>query len=126
MEAQRIERRMRWALKEVIRSIDEGRDIDVAKIARRVGLSRSRFRHLFRTQFGISYGRFVRKKKLQRGAMLLRTTHLGVAEISYLLGWESPSHFSRLFRATYGCSPREYRRGYDRVQVWENGYPRQG
>ena len=34
-----------------------------------------------------------------------------ILEIASRWGLTGPQHFSRLFRATYGCSPSDYRRG---------------
>ena len=32
-----------------------------------------------------------------------------IQEIAFMAGFKSPAHFSRMFKATYGCSPKEYR-----------------
>ena len=37
-----------------------------------------------------------------------------ILEIASRWGLTGPQHFSRLFRATYGCSPSDYRRGAGR------------
>ncbi len=40
---------------------------------------------------------------------LLKQTELDIKEIVYWLGYEDPSHFSRIFRKHIGLSPSEYR-----------------
>ena len=41
---------------------------------------------------------------------LLKTTEYNVAEISDIVGYESPLYFSRIFKKQNGVSPSEFRR----------------
>ena len=38
-----------------------------------------------------------------------KTRDYPIHEIAYMSGFKSAAHFSRMFRATYGMPPREYR-----------------
>ena len=40
----------------------------------------------------------------------LRTTHLSVSEIAYLLGYQEPANFTRAFRSWNNCSPSAWRK----------------
>ncbi|MEM7625945.1 MAG: AraC family transcriptional regulator [Planctomycetota bacterium] len=48
--------------------------------------------------------------RVERGFELLLHTALTIGEIAYRVGFATPFHFSRLFKAKYGRSPRDYRR----------------
>lgn len=47
---------------------------------------------------------------MERGAELLRTTELSLAEIASQVGYESQSKFSTTFKNLYGVLPKDYRR----------------
>jgi transcriptional regulator GlxA family with amidase domain len=48
---------------------------------------------------------FQKQIRLQAARTLLMTQPGGVAQIGFLVGYESPSHFSRDYRKTFGTSP---------------------
>ena len=79
------------------------------ELAKRCGLSVSRFSHLFRQQIGQTPQRFWEEKRLSHAAHLLRLTVLPIHEIASGCGYDSPFYFTNRFRVRYGCSPREYR-----------------
>lgn len=60
---------------------------------------------------GKTYTQLVQEKRLNQACILLNSTHLGVAEISGLVGYENVSYFHRLFYRTYGISPKNFRKG---------------
>ncbi len=53
---------------------------------------------------------FIRGVKLDRAALLLRTTGKTIQEVMYSSGFNNKSYFYREFAAKYGCSPKEYRK----------------
>jgi len=85
------------------------RDFDGAALARRCGLSESRFAHVFREQTGTTPQRMLESNRLRVAAQLLRDTRLGVQEIAYEVGYEDAFYFSRRFRAQHQASPTAYR-----------------
>jgi AraC family carnitine catabolism transcriptional activator len=48
---------------------------------------------------------------LEKARQLLRQTDMSVLEVSIACGFESPSYFTRSYRAKYERCPREDRRG---------------
>jgi len=59
---------------------------------------------------GQTYSDLIQQARFDVAAKLLRTSDAKMLEIAYEAGYDDPSHFSRAFRRTAGCSPREYRR----------------
>ena len=45
----------------------------------------------------------------ERGGELLRTTELPIQEVAKRSGYDNPLTFTKMFKKTYGVSPREYR-----------------
>jgi AraC-like DNA-binding protein/mannose-6-phosphate isomerase-like protein (cupin superfamily) len=72
------------------------------------GYSVSHLRFVFREQFGISLGRYVRESRLAEAAKLLQLTDLQVTEVAKKAGFESLVAFSRSFKNAYHLSPLAY------------------
>ncbi len=64
---------------------------------------------LFKHKTGQTIGTYVRIRRLEYAAKLLRTSNLKLYDIANKAGYPNPSHFSKLFRKQYGCTPSEYR-----------------
>jgi len=79
----------------------------VEELARRAGLSNSRFAHLFREQTGHSPQKFVESLRLDLAREWLRAGGRSVSEIADALGFSSPFYFSRRFKARHGRSPTQ-------------------
>ncbi len=86
-----------------------GGDLTIASVATQLGLSTSRFQHLFRQATGISPYQYHLQLKIHRAEELLRGADLPVKEIAELLQFRSVYHFSKLFKRKTGMSPSQYR-----------------
>ena len=68
--------------------------------------------HLIETTthtIGKPAGRIIRERVLLEAKRLLRYSEMPIADISYQLGFEDPSYFSRFFKKITGMSPTEFR-----------------
>jgi AraC family transcriptional regulator of arabinose operon len=79
------------------------------RLARLVGLSASRFRHLFREQVGNSARTFQELQRLRRARDLLAMSRQTIAEIALELGFNNPFYFSLRFKKFVGENPRAFR-----------------
>lgn len=52
-----------------------------------------------------SPGRYIRSIKLQRAKELFETTDLRISEVAYRTGFETASHFTKVFTRQYGVKP---------------------
>lgn len=80
----------------------------VADVAASGDVSPTTAQRLFREFIGQSVGSWVRTRRMQEAARLLRTSGLRVNEVARAVGIQDPLYFSRLFRATYSVSPSRY------------------
>ena len=64
----------------------------------------------FRRITGMTVTDYINYVRVERARYLLATTDKPVQEISYLVGYESPQYFSRVFRARCGETPAAFRR----------------
>ena len=60
---------------------------------------------------GTNTTNYIRLKRLGRAKQLLSNTNMAMGEIQAVCGFDSPSYFSRAFKAEYGMSPSDFRKG---------------
>ena len=92
------------------------RRLRVGELAALVGLSESRFWHLFGKEMAASPGNYLRAERIHRARTLLETTSLSVKQIAYAVGFDDESHFIRAFRSISGLAPGEFRRRRPQVE----------
>ena len=83
--------------------------LSAESLAHAVGLSASHFRHVFREHYGMSLTAFVNRRRLDRAALLLRSSHERVSAIAWDVGFRDVPHFGRSFSSRFGVSPTRYR-----------------
>ncbi|QNT69401.1 helix-turn-helix domain-containing protein [Defluviicoccus vanus] len=84
-----------------------------ARVAAAHGISTRQLHRLFR-QVGTSFSEFVRHRRLEHCRDDLADPGLRglpMTEIAFRWGFSDSSHFSRCFRAAYGCTARDFRAG---------------
>jgi AraC-like DNA-binding protein/quercetin dioxygenase-like cupin family protein len=85
------------------------KSLTIADLARHTGYSISHLRAVFRREFGISLGGYMRDSRLSIAAsMLARPERDRIENIAKACGFESIFSFSRAFKKSMGCSPRDY------------------
>ncbi len=62
-----------------------------------------------KTLTGLSPNKYIRKCRLDTAAKMLKIGGCRINEVSYSVGFETPSYFSKCFREQFGCLPQEYR-----------------
>lgn len=84
-------------------------DICLKEMANMVCMSEDSFSRFFKNKTGRTPNRYVNDYRLGIAARLLLHTQLSVSEIGYSCGFNTLSHFNRLFRESKGCTPSEFR-----------------
>lgn len=93
----------------------------VDEVARLAGLSPSRFNHVFRDRTGMPFSRYLSQLRLDKVKRLLATSRMRITEIAMVCGFGSLANFNRMFKASAGVSPREYRRRHLNTSLNETG-----
>ncbi len=84
-------------------------ELTLARLGAAVYMSPYHFARLFQHSTGLPPHRFVVRTRIDRAVTLLVAPGLSIAQISKLVGFRTPSHFSTVFRRLMGVTPREYR-----------------
>ena len=84
-------------------------DIRLQELADIVCMSAESFSRFFHHRTGRTPNRYIIDYRLGIAACLLLTTQLSVSEIGFSCGFNTLSHFNRLFRESKGCTPSEFR-----------------
>jgi AraC family transcriptional regulator len=85
------------------------RDLSVAELAQTVGMSQYYFSKLFKMSTGTTPHQYVMRQRVERAQEHLRETRTMLAEIATLVGFETQSHFTSVFRRLVGATPKHYR-----------------
>jgi AraC family transcriptional regulator len=84
-------------------------EFGVNDLAALMKLGPQRFAARFRLTTGMSPWQFVQARRVQRARLLLADRKTTLAEIALHLGFSSQSHFTNVFRAAVGVTPKAYR-----------------
>lgn len=81
----------------------------IERMAKEVNFSQSRFCNIYKEIFGVSPIADIINERINSAKNMLSYGKMSIAEISYSLGYENITHFSRQFKANTGFSPIAYR-----------------
>lgn len=88
--------------------------LTVDKMARRVGLSPTNFKTLFKKRYGVTFHHHLTDKRKEFAENLLRHTDMKIAYVAKYAGL-SHNQLIVLFRKHFGCLPSEYRKNRNNV-----------
>ena len=101
-----IDERVQRVLTYVRQSIGSSRDFSLSTLAALVGLSRSRFMHLFTQSLGAPLRPYVRWLRVQRAACEL-IAGARISTAAHSAGFADAAHLNRTFRRMLGMRPSE-------------------
>jgi AraC family transcriptional regulator len=82
---------------------------DLASLAREAGVHPAHLTRAFRRRYGRSIGRYLRLIRIEWAAGRLASSDDLLADVAVAAGFSDQSHFTRLFRQQFGCTPARYR-----------------
>ena len=83
--------------------------LSTAQLALGINVTRRQLERLFRLHLNDTPRNFYLGLRLEKARQLLRQTDMSVLDISIACGFESPSYFTRSYRARFTCAPRQDR-----------------
>ncbi len=87
----------------------QGEDITLDDVAKAVHASTFHFCKMFKKATGMTFTHYLSLSRVAKAKALLANPQLRISEIAYEVGFNSLTHFNRMFRKLTGESPTAYR-----------------
>jgi AraC-like DNA-binding protein len=90
-------------------------DLSLAEVARAVNTSTFYFCKLFKKATGLNFNEYLSQLRIEKAKNLLLNPNLRVSEIAYETGFQTLTHFNRVFKQITNQSPSSYRKQLPKV-----------
>ncbi len=87
----------------------QAEDISLTQVARAVNTSTFYFCKMFKKVTGINFTDYLSRVRIEKSKNLLLNPNLRVSEIAFEVGFQSLTHFNRVFKKILGQTPTDYR-----------------
>lgn len=91
----------------VLRHLDNT-DLQIDDIADAMNMGRSNFYRKLKGILNMSPNEYLRLFRLKQAASILKEGTYGVVEVSYMVGFSTPSYFSNCFKKQFGVLPKDF------------------
>lgn len=87
----------------------QAEDLSLGQVARAVNSSTFYFCKMFKKVTGINFTDYLSRVRIEKSKNLLLNPNLRISEIAFEVGFQSLTHFNRVFKRILGQSPTQYR-----------------
>jgi len=84
-------------------------DLELGQVAKAVNTSKFYFCKIFKKMTGVNFTEYLSRVRIEKAKNLLLNPNLRISEIAYEVGFQSLTHFNRVFKRILAQSPTEYR-----------------
>jgi AraC-like DNA-binding protein/ligand-binding sensor protein len=84
-------------------------DLSLGEVAQAVHMSTFYFCKQFKKATGLSFTEYLSRVRIEKAKTQLLKPHARVSEVAYEVGFQSLTHFNRVFKKLNGSSPTNYR-----------------
>ena len=81
--------------------------LQLTAVAEENGVTGSYLSRLFKEHLGTTFIEYLNRLRVNKAILLLEEKEKSIKEISYMVGYQDPNYFSRIFRKYLGVSPSE-------------------
>jgi two-component system response regulator YesN len=98
---------MQQAKEIILQNFNQQLSLD--RIAEKLDISSYYLSRIFSEESGFTLCHYLTQVRLEKAVEWLNDPCRNVSEIAYKTGFKDSHYFSRVFKAHFGCSPKEYR-----------------
>lgn len=88
----------------------ENEHLYVKDIAHDLGISRIQLFRKTKEMFNCSINNYILDRRLKKAKHLLVNENMSISQITYNIGFSTPTYFSAVFKAKYNCTPTGYKK----------------
>ena len=88
---------------------NQAEELSLSRVAKAVNTSSFYFCKLFKKATGLNFTDYVSRVRIEKAKNLLLNPNLRISEIAFEVGFQSLTHFNRVFKKIIGQSPTQYR-----------------
>lgn len=113
----------RQKIKQAIIYIQENydKDLNMAVVSNHISMNYSLFSYLFKEYTGSNFVNYLKGIRMEEAKRLLAETDLRIIDISVKIGYDNEKHFMKIFKASCGVSPSEYRKNVQNGHFFRGG-----
>ena len=100
---------LRSLIKTVRRRMKADEELTVEAVTKELGYTRQYVSGRFHRMTGRLLSHFLKEKRLEKAARLLKGGNMRVSQIARRCGFDSENYFRQQFRERFGMSPRQFR-----------------
>lgn len=82
-----------------------------------VHLSKDRFEHFFRENFGLSALQYIQNYRMKIAKKLIKEGNIPISKVAEMVGFADYNYFGRTFRNHYSCTPTQMAKKYNSAIV---------
>lgn len=86
------------------------KDLNMAVVSNYISMNYSLFSYSFKQYTGSNFVNYLKDIRMREAKRLLAETDMRIIEISQEVGYDNEKHFMKIFKASCGVSPSEYRK----------------
>ena len=103
--------RINWIIDSCVNyiSVHYNKELSLSKFANMYFLTPKYFSKLFKDEMGVSFSKYIIMTRINASKRLLESTSESIINISAQTGFNNVTYFNRIFKATEGVTPIEYR-----------------
>jgi len=100
---------LRALIRTVRRRVRDDEELTVEAVTKELGYTRQYVSGRFHRVTGRLLSHFLKEKRLEKAARLLKNGNMRVSQIARRCGFDSENYFRQQFRERFGMSPRQFR-----------------
>ncbi len=104
----RVDDKLLTRMGEIIEENFSNEDLSVDFLAEKLGISRSSLFAKIKTLASVTPNEMIQIVRLKKAAILLSEHKYRVNEVCYMVGFSSPSYFSKCFQKQFGMKPSDF------------------
>lgn len=117
IEAESVTEKQLARIAKIIEDNISDPELNVNMLCDKSGISNRQLYRIVKKYVGLAPLDYIRSVRLRKAAMLLSQHRFSVSEVSYMVGFNTPSYFAKCFQGQFGVAPSQYRSDDEKIET---------